>query len=269
MAHFLLKPSIHIPEPALSVHFPTPWLLITAAHHGLFLLCPGSILPTSLPLGPYSSLHSMLRCWAISHTVWLQLPSVCWWLSNICSFLDLCSEFLAGRTIQLNVRQVPQIQHLLNFLPRTQTAVLSAPAFPGETSEWQSLALSCPKELATSYPESFILHCPLFSQASNSKFSCFYFLNLSEIHPFFSTLLLLSPGLVKASFLFGFIPPISFSVLSLLLPLWVSNVKFILSGLSSLSAMFPHYKSLLAGTTSPCLWTPMTIIACCFPTFFF
>lgn len=141
--------------------------------------------------------------------------------SRITSLIDLCSEFLAGRTIQLNVPQVPQIQHLLNFLPRTQTAVLSAPAFPGETSEWQSLALSCPKELATSYPESFILHCPLFSQASNSKFSCFYFLNLSEIHPFFSTLLLLSPGLVKASFLFGFIPPISFSVLSLLLPLWV------------------------------------------------
>lgn len=180
--------------------------------------------------GPFSSFHSMLGHWAVSHMAWLHLPSACWWLPDSYSFLDLHGKFLASRTCQLNVPQVLKLQHLPysvsphkllspQFLPSLVKLVMPCSCTPCQRSWIQ----------ATVDPLlSFALSLAKHQTASSLPF---YLLNLSEIHPFFLTLSLLSPGLVNTSLPSGFLPLTSHSLLYLYYYLCeLSNMTLNLSG---------------------------------------
>lgn len=122
--------------------------------------------------GAFSSFHSMLGHWAVSHMAWLQLPSACWWLPDSYSFLDLHGQFLASRTCQRNVPQVLKVQHLpYSVSPHKLLSPQFLPSLVKLVNAMLMHTLS--KELNPSYPRSFTLLCPLLSQASNSKFSSF------------------------------------------------------------------------------------------------
>lgn len=147
--------------------------------------------------------HSMLGPWASSPIAWLQLPSVCWWLPNICSFVDLCSGFWAKKNLSAECSSSISNSASLLFPLTTQTAVPSAPAFPGKTSDdTHSRAVHCPQ-----LP--WLLHLPEPSPQSSTKQQVLLLLPPKSLWNPSLLLNLFTPELVKVSFFSGFLPPLS------------------------------------------------------------
>lgn len=182
-AQSLLKPHVHVLEPTLSQFPDYPSGCSSPEPIWAPLLFRAGYPPClHLGLGRLLSFYSMLGRWAISHIAQLQLQPVCWWLSNINFFLDLCVEFLANRPIPLNIPQAPPY-----FLPSSK--VLSPQPQPF------LVKLPCAKlskEASHWLPWILISPLPLLCQVSNNNFYCFYIPILSEIYPSASILQLLS-----------------------------------------------------------------------------
>lgn len=198
-AQSLLKPCVHVLEPTLS-QFPahpsgcsSPEPIMGSSS----LSCWISTLPTSLPgRAPLFLFYA----WPLGYLTHSTTSA------TICMLMTLQYLFLSRSVCWISGKQTYSTKHSTgtSLLPVTiQSVVPAAPAFPGKSRKCHSHVLSCPKKLATGYPESLSLLCPLLCQVSNSNFYCFYLLILSEIYPFCLNLATPIFGQVKVSVLSG------------------------------------------------------------------